>query len=467
MGKLFGTDGIRSRAGRGIFEPDYLRKFARALGYIFRKSPGLFSNPLPQNFAGVRDFPGDKICQGFVLIGRDTRESGSEIEEGLIDGFLTHNLPVATVGVIPTPGLAHLVRLWGASLGIMISASHNPARDNGLKLISPEGMKVPDKVENDIEHIFFDKVFGTKLHRSDTVKILPPRNLTEKSVAYIEYLISRGGSLSGLKIVIDCANGAASEYAPKVLGELGAEVIVLNDTPDGTNINEGCGAMHPQGLQKTVVQEGAHVGVAFDGDADRAIFVDETGKIRDGEYVLALSALDMKKNNRLPDPRVVSTVMANFGVEAFLNSNGIELLRTKVGDRYVSEKMLEEGLILGGEPSGHTIFFEDQTTGDGLATAIRFLGLLSGGVPFSALCSPVQKFPQVILNVRIQKQVPIEELATDAVAKAEKELAGKGRVYLRYSGTESLLRIMVEGDDRARVDKIAKAVAEACHKEIG
>lgn len=466
MGKLFGTDGIRSRAAHGIFEPDYLRKFARALGYIFKKSPGLFRNPLPENYSGPRDFPDEKLCKGFVLIGRDTRESGPTIEEGLIDGFLSQNLVVATAGVVPTPGLAHLVRAWGASLGVMISASHNPARDNGLKLISPEGMKVPDTAEAEVENVFFDKVFGTKLHRSDTVKIVPPMDLSGKTDAYGDYLVSSGDSLAGLKLIVDCANGAASEYAPKVLRDLGAEVTVLNDTPDGMNINEGCGALHPEELQKTVVQEGAHAGVAFDGDADRAIFVDETGVVRDGEYVLALIAMDLKKKNLLGVPKVVSTVMANFGVEEFLKTNGIELLRTQVGDRFVAERMLREGATIGGEPSGHTIFFDRFSTGDGLGTAVRFLGLLKGGDSLSSLCAPITKLPQVILNVRIGKQLPIETLAQGAIRKAKKELDGKGRLYLRYSGTEALLRIMVEGEDRAKVDAIARTVAEACHKEL-
>jgi len=379
---------------------------------------------------------------------------------------MSFSLPVANVGIVPTPGLAYLVRVWGSAMGVMITASHNPAEYNGIKLFSPTGLKIPDETETMIEDLYFDEIFGTKLQRSDTLKIIPPKELAEKSSVYVDWLISLGGKcLSGLKLVVDCANGAMSEYAPTVLSALGAKVIALHDVPDGENINERCGTLHPQDLQKAVKQERAYAGVAFDGDGDRALFVDETGQLRDGDIVLSVIAVDLHKKGTLPGAAAVSTVMANFGTEKFLRDQGIKLLRTKVGDRFVCDEMLKTGAVLGGEPSGHILFFDTSPVGDGLLTAIRFLGL-TAGTPLSKACAVVPKVPQVLFNVPALHRPPIQNVARAALETAKKDLGDRGRILIRYSGTEPFCRVMVEGEDRAQVERLAKSLAEAVRKEL-
>lgn len=466
MGKLFGTDGIREKAGHGILEPGATTRFARAMGYVVKKTPDQFQRPLPKEFPGPRAIPGERIAQNYILIGRDPRASGPDIQERIVEGFMGFSLPVAYAGVVPTPALAHLVRAWGAVLGIQITASHNPAEYNGIKLFAPSGLKIPDTTEQTLEDLYTDEIFGTKLQRSDTLKIIPPRDLSQKTEAYSNWLIALGGkALNGMKIVVDCANGAMSEYAPKVLGALGAKVVAIHDVPDGENINAKCGALYPDVLSKAVLKEKAHAGVAFDGDGDRALFADETGATRDGDFVLALVAQDLQAKQKLPGATVVGTTMANYGLEKFLQSKGIKLARAKVGDRYVCDEMLAAGAVLGGEPSGHCLFFDTSPVGDGLLTAIRFLGL-SAGKTLSKTCSVLKKLPQVILNVPALRRIPIPNLARTPIEAAEKELSGRGRLVVRYSGTEPLCRVMVEGEDRAQVDRIAKTVADAIRKEL-
>jgi len=383
-----------------------------------------------------------------------------------VEGFMTFSLPVGYAGVVPTPALAHLVRTWGAVLGIAITASHNPAEYNGLKLFAPSGLKVPDEAESTLEELYFDEIFGTKLQRSDTLKIIPPTDLAAKTDAYVAWLSSLGGkAFKGLKLVVDCANGAMSEYAPKVFAELGAQVVAIHDVPDGENINEGCGALHPESMLKTVLKEKAHAGVAFDGDGDRALFSDETGTLRDGDHVLAAVAADLHARKKLPGAQVVSTTMANLGLELALRDKGISLVRSRVGDRFVCDEMLKSGAVLGGEPSGHVLFFDASPIGDGLLTALRFLSLAQGK-PLSKLCASLKKVPQLILNVPALKRVPLQNLARGPIEAGERELGGRGRIVVRYSGTEPLCRVMVEGEDRAVVERLARSVAEAIRKEL-
>lgn len=466
MGKLFGTDGIRDRAGQGVLSSASILRFARAVGYVIKKTGGAFQRALPKEFPGPRAIPGQRLASDCLLIGRDTRQSGTGIQEKLIEGFMSFSLPVACAGVVPTPALAHLTRAWGAVLGIAITASHNPAEYNGIKLFSSSGLKIPDETETTLEELYYDEIFGTKLQRSDTLKIIPPMDLAAKTTAYGNWLSSLGGKcLAGRKIVVDCANGAMSEYAPKVLTDLGAKVVALHDVPDGENINENCGALHPEGMLKAVVKEKADAGVAFDGDGDRALFADETGQLRDGDYVLAAVAADLHAKKKLPGATVVSTTMANHGLDLFLRDHGVALVRARVGDRYVCDEMLKTGAAIGGEPSGHCIFFDTSPIGDGLLTTIRFLGL-AAGKPLSRLCAALKKVPQVILNVPALKRVPLQNLARGPIEAGERELGDRGRIVVRYSGTEPLCRVMVEGEDRAVVERIARSVAEAVRKEL-
>jgi phosphoglucosamine mutase len=452
--------------GQGIFAGGATVKFGRALGYLFKKTRTAFLRELPREYPGPRLVLGDRLAPDFILIGRDTRGSGPEIQERLVEGFMSFSVPVAYAGVVPTPALSHLVRAWGAALGIMITASHNPAEYNGIKLFSPSGLKTPDETEKVVEDLYTDEIFGTKLQKSDTLKIIPPKDLSQKTGAYTDWLVSLGGKcLAGMKLVVDCANGAMSEYAPRTLQALGAKTVVLNDVPDGENVNRNCGALFPEGMQKAVTKEKAHAGLAFDGDGDRAVFADETGQLRDGDFVLALTAQDLAAKKKLPGSTVVSTVMANFGLESFLRERGIKLLRTEVGDKFVTDAMLEKGAALGGEPSGHVLFFDTAPAGDGLLTAIRFLSL-AAGKPLSKLCAGVKKVPQTLLNVPALKRPPIQSLARAAIESAKKDLGSKGRVLVRYSGTEPVCRVMVEGEDRVQVEKIAKSVADAVRKEV-
>ncbi len=466
MGKLFGTDGVRDKFGQGPLGPGTTVKFARAIGYLFKKAKAGFHRALPKEFAGPRELPGDRIAADFILMGRDTRSSGSVLQDRLVEGFMSFSLPVANVGVVPTPALAYLVRAWGAAMGIAVTASHNSSEYNGIKLLSPTGLKIPDETETMIEDLYFDEIFGTKLQRSDTIKIIPPKDLSQKTTSYGEWITSLSGKcLNGLKLVVDCANGAMSEYAPNVLEAAGAKVVAIHDVPDGENINDRCGSLHPESMVKTVKQEKAHAGIAFDGDGDRALFADETGQLRDGDAVLALVAADLQARKKLPGAQVVSTVMANFGLESFLRDRGIRLARTRVGDRFVADEMLKSGAVLGGEPSGHVLFFDTATTGDGLLTAIRFLSLATEK-PLSKLCAVIPKLPQIILNVSTLQRPPLQNVAKGAIEAAKRDLGDRGRILVRYSGTEPFCRVMVEGEDRALVERLAKAVADAVRKDL-
>lgn len=463
MGDIFGTDGIRDRAGHGFLAPDKVVQVARAAGAALRRSPARFRAPIPQAFrhlkpAPPRNGPG----RGRVIIGRDTRASGPAIEAALASGFQSMGVDVGLAGVITTPGVATLTRLWGGALGVVISASHNPAEDNGIKLISPQGFKIPDAAEESIEKLLRGKPVAARVKR--------PKEAVDLSVRasdYLDFLTQFSRPLKGLKIVADCGHGASSAFAGPLFRRLGATVVVLNASPDGRNINADCGALHPEKVAAAVKAEKADVGVAFDGDADRLILVDETGAVRDGETVLALCGLHYKEKKSLPGNTVVSTVMANFGLERHLAAHGISLRRTKVGDRYVAEDMIKTGSILGGEPSGHVLFFDAAPAGDGMLTALRVLDVLAErGQKLSQ--GAFAKFPQLLINVRVAKKPPIEKVPAvrDAIAAAEKELGSDGRILVRYSGTEALCRVMVEGPREGEVKKHAARVADIVKKEL-
>ena len=402
-----------------------------------------------------------------MLIGRDTRESGPHIAECIARGLASAGSEPVSAGVLTTPGVAWLVNRDGFSAGVVISASHNPYHDNGVKLISASGMKFPDSVEASLEHVI--------LAKNGSISALKEARLNGDGRLYEDYLaglrkaIFAGAKLTGMKIVLDCANGAASKLAPELFRSLGATVIAINDTPDGRNINAGCGSLHPEKLQKTVAETGAALGVAFDGDADRAIFASASGKLVDGDGVLLIAGRYLKSTGKLKGDVIVGTTMANLGLERALAKSGLKLARTAVGDRYVLEEMRRIGANLGGEQSGHILFLDDATTGDGMLTAVKMASLVSLAGPLDQLVADLKIFPQKIVNVRVRSKPSLDSLPEIArlLQQAEKTLGNSGRVVLRYSGTEPLARVMVEAEREEDVSRWTESLASALQSSIG
>lgn len=449
--RLFGTDGIRGTVNKHPMTPETVLKIGMAAAHVLR----------------------DKRGRNMVLIGKDTRLSGYLIESALTSGICSMGMNVTLVGPLPTPGIAFLTRTLRLDAGIVISASHNPFEDNGIKFFSSEGFKLPDTVEKKIEELMLDD--GLHRHRPKGSEIGKAYRLDDAGGRYIEYIKStlpKGMTFEGIKIVVDCANGAAYKITPWLLSELGAEVISINDRPDGININVGCGSLHIERLQKAVKLNKAHIGIAHDGDADRAIFCDEKGKMVDGDQVMGMWAVEMKRNGMLKRNTVVSTVMSNLGFEEYLKKNGIKLIRTRVGDRYVVEEMIRGGYNLGGEQSGHIVFLDHNTTGDGPLTAVQVLNLMKKrGVPFSKLASEIKLYPQVLMNVDVEHKHDIKTVPQiqEAINTAEKRLFGKGRILVRPSGTEPKVRVMLEGKDLKLITKlgrdISRVIKEAFQQE--
>jgi phosphoglucosamine mutase len=446
MGKeLFGTDGIRGTPGGYPLDDLTLHALGRALGEHLRWT----------------------TSPARVLIGMDTRESGPHIVERLASGLRMTGTEFAFAGVITTPGVACLVRQRGFAAGVVVSASHNPYTDNGVKLFAKTGMKFPDTAEAAIEKRLLELRDDDVTHRQTKLKPDP-----ELDAGYVEFLRGRvlpGAKLAGMRIALDGANGAASALGPELFRSLGAEVIAMHCAPDGRNINVNCGSMHPESLQQKVVESGAALGVAFDGDADRAVFVSATGKLVNGDGVLLACARYMKSAGTLKGARVVGTTMANLGLEKALAADGLSLAREPVGDRYVLEGMLRDGANLGGEQSGHIIFLDDATTGDGLLTALKVASLVALRGSLDELVSGLRVFPQTIVNVRVREKPPLESLpaVAAALAEAERALDGSGRVVLRYSGTEPLARVMVEAERAADVARYSESIAAAIRATIG
>jgi phosphoglucosamine mutase len=437
MGRYFGTDGVRGRFGENLTV-----ELATRLGHAAAVVLGR-GHPNPR-----------------VLIGRDTRGSGPALEQALIDGIARAGGDGLRAGVIPTAGVAHLTGAYDCQAGAMISASHNPADDNGIKFFGDDGMKLADAIEGQIESV---------LERGDGEAAEPGRgaDATDAQERYLEFLLDGAPALTGIRVVVDCANGAAFHVAPEAYRRAGADVTAIFAEPDGRNINDGCGSTYPQILQRTVLEGGAQVGIAHDGDADRLIAVDERGELVDGDQILAACALDAKARGALPGDAVVSTVMANLGFRRAMSEAGIRIEETAVGDRYVLERMRERGIVMGGEQSGHLIFLEKHSTGDGILTALRLLGLVaSSGTPLSSLAALAPRAPQVLLNVRdVAKEKLDDAMAVwDEVLRVENELGSEGRVLVRPSGTEPVVRVMVEAtsEDAAQsaAERIAKAVRE-------
>lgn len=446
--KLFGTDGIRSAVNESPMTPETVLKIGMAVGYLLREKEG----------------------RNMILIGKDTRLSGYMIESALTSGICSMGMNVTLVGPMPTPGIAFLTRTLRLDAGIVISASHNPFMDNGIKFFSSKGFKLPDELEKKIETLVKDeKLSKYRAKGSEIGKAYRLDDATGRYIEYIKSTIPKGITFEGMKIVVDCANGAAYKTTPWLLRELGAEVIAINDKPDGLNINANCGSLYIKELQKFVKLHNADVGIAHDGDADRTIFCDEKGRIVDGDQIMGMWAIEMKNSRTLKKNTVVSTVMSNLGFEKYLEKNDIKLIRTKVGDRFVVEKMLEGGYNLGGEQSGHIVFLDHNTTGDGPLTAVQVLYLMKKrNSPLSKLSSGIKLFPQILTNVEVKHKQDInsipEIIAT--IRSAEKKLYGIGRILVRASGTEPKIRIMVEGANTKLITKISNDIAKIIREKM-
>ncbi len=443
MGHLFGTDGVRGIANQEPMTPETVVKLGRAVAHLI-KAPG---------------------ARRSIVIGKDTRLTGYMLETALTAGITSMGVDVLLVGPLPTPGIAFITRSLRADAGVVISASHNSFEDNGIKFFSAEGLKLPDATEAQIEELILSGAIDKIRPGAD--EIGKAFRIGDAGGRYIEFAknsFPKRCTLRGLKIVVDCAHGAAYRVSPTVLQELGAEVVALNVAPDGLNINAGCGSLHPQGAQRAVLETGAHIGLAHDGDGDRVLCIDEKGELVNGDQILAICALDMLAEGRLTSRAVVATVMSNVGLEVAMRRAGIQVVRTPVGDRYVLEEMLRSGYSLGGEQSGHVIFAEHNTTGDGIVTALQVLAaMVRSGKPLSELVECMPCFPQVLENVRVQRRADLAGLpeVQARIREAEAALAGSGRVLVRYSGTEPLVRIMLEGPDEAVIREWASRIAQA------
>ncbi|SKA65412.1 phosphoglucosamine mutase [Desulfobaculum bizertense] len=440
--RIFGTDGLRGQTNIFPMLPEIALRLGLAAGQYFRN--------------------GKKRHK--VLIGKDTRISGYVFEAALTSGFCASGMDVLLVGPLPTPAISYLTRSMRADLGVVISASHNPFMDNGIKFFDSDGFKLPDAVEDRISDMLQDPDFQWDYPAPENVgKAVRLGDSDGRYIVAVKNSFPRELSLDGVKIVVDCANGATYSVAPRVFEELGAEVVVIGNEPDGLNINDKCGSLYPEQVARRVREEGADIGLALDGDGDRLIVVDENGRILDGDQIMALCAWEMMGRDALPEKTLVATVMSNMALEVFMKEQGGQLLRTAVGDRHVVEAMRQRGAMLGGEQSGHLIFMDHSTTGDGILAALQLLRIMvEQNKPLSELAHLLEPYPQRLINVHVERKIPFEEAprVMDAVQEAEHELGETGRVLLRYSGTESVARVMVEGQDEAQVERLAQELAD-------
>lgn len=451
--KLFGTDGIRGTANQWPMTPEMVVKIGQAIGHVLHQ-----------------DSKGSQRAALKVVIGKDTRLSGYMIEQALASGLNSMGIFVQLVGPLPTPGIGYLTRTMRAAAGIVISASHNPFHDNGIKIFGPDGFKISAAQEQEIERLVFEE---------DLISLLPPskdigrtRRIEDSQGRYIVYVKSTFPleyTLDGMRIVLDTANGASYKVAPSVFSELGAEILQMGDEPNGININDKVGALYPQKLSEAVVQYRADVGISLDGDADRVIMVDEKGEIVNGDRILAICALHMKSRGLLKKDTLVATQMSNFGLEKRMNEAGINVVKTDVGDKYVVEEMKKNGYNLGGEQSGHIIFLDHTTTGDGCVAALAVLAVMKQtGKKMSELNHVFEDMPQVLINCRVRRRTELKDIAgyTELISDIEKKLAGNGRVFVRFSGTEPVIRVLVEGNDKTQINQFAEAIASFLEKEL-
>jgi phosphoglucosamine mutase len=449
MKKLFGTDGVRGVANVYPMTTEMALQIGRAAAYIFKN--------------GRR--------RHRIVIGKDTRLSGYMIENALSAGICSMGVDVLLVGPLPTPGIANITSSMRADAGVVISASHNPFQDNGIKFFSSDGFKLPDEMEIRIEDLIFSKkIDSLRPIATEVGKAYRIEDAIGRFVVFLKSTFPKDQDLSGFKIVLDCANGAAYKVAPAVLEELGAEVIAVGVKPNGTNINDGCGSLHPEVISEVVKEHRADLGIALDGDADRVIFVDEFGNEVDGDHIMAICAIDLLKQKRLRKNTVVATVMSNMGLDIAMKKAGGKVIKTTVGDRYVVEEMRRCGYNLGGEQSGHMIFLDHNTTGDGTLTALQVLAVMRRhNKSLAELAEIMIPLPQVLVNVRVSEKrdiMTIPEIAV-LVKEIEEKVRDEGRILIRYSGTEPLLRIMIEGQDKYQITNWAKEIAELVEKSIG
>ncbi|NLM04020.1 MAG: phosphoglucosamine mutase [Clostridiales bacterium] len=447
MKKLFGTDGVRGIVNEDL-TPELAYKLGRIGAYVLLEGK----------------------AEGKVVIGKDTRASGDLLESAMTAGFLSMGLDVISLGVLPTPAVAYLTRQLEADCGVMISASHNPAEYNGIKFFNREGYKLSDEIEEKIEYYILNNKDAE--HRPGGDKLGIVSILDNANKLYADYLKSTiKNDFKGLKIAVDAANGAAYKVASEILRELGAKVDIICNKPDGININLNCGSTHPEVLQGLVAEVGADIGLAFDGDADRLIVVDNKGEIVDGDHILYICGTYLNKNDMLNENTVVATVMSNIGLDIAMKEEGCKVIKTQVGDRYVLEEMIEKGYNLGGEQSGHIIFLDYNTTGDGLLTALQLIDIVQEEKkPLSELRSKITSYPQVLLNAKVKPEnkntYKEDEIITSEISKIEEELAGQGRVLIRPSGTEPLVRVMLEGKDQDKLEELARGLVELIESRL-
>ena len=448
MRRLFGTDGIRGVANIHPMTAEMAMQIGRGTAFIFK----------------------NEKRRHRIVIGKDTRLSGYMLESALVAGICSMGVDVLLVGPLPTPGIAFITTSMRADAGIVISASHNPFQDNGIKIFSGDGFKLPDQLEDRIEQLITsDRIASLRPTAKEVGKAFRLDDAVGRYVVYLKNSFPKEYTLEGMKIVLDCANGAAYRVAPAVFEELGARVIPRGVEPDGENINSQCGSLYPRGVTQAVKKEGADIGISLDGDADRAIFSDERGNVVDGDQIMALCARDLRKGNRLKKNTLVATVMSNLGLDLTLKNLGVKVVRTQVGDRYVVEEMAKHGYNFGGEQSGHLIFLDYNTTGDGVLSALQVLAVMKReGKKLSELASILTPFPQVLLNVPVaHKKDPhqVPEVAS-LIKKVQKKLGEKGRVLVRPSGTERLIRVMVEGEKADEIKASAEEIAESVRKNM-
>jgi len=447
--KLFGTDGVRGIANIDPMTTEMAMHLGRASAYVFKN--------------GKR--------RHRLVIGKDTRLSGYMIENALVAGICSMGVDVLLVGPLPTPGIAFITSSMRADAGVVISASHNPYQDNGIKFFSNDGFKLPDELELQIEDLILNNKLDQLRPIADEVgKAYRIDDAIGRYVVFLKNTFPRDLDLQGLRIVLDCANGAGYKVAPAVFEELGAEVIRIGVKPDGTNINDGCGSLHPEVMAEKVREYRADLGIALDGDADRVIFVDENSNEVDGDHIMAICATDLLKAGQLKKKTLVATVMSNMGLDIAMKQAGGKVIRTAVGDRYVVEEMLKGGYNLGGEQSGHMIFLDHNTTGDGILSALQVLAIIQrSGKRLSDLAKVMTSLPQVLVNVRVREKARLEDIAPikQAIDEVEAELADKGRVLIRYSGTEPLLRVMIEGESQTRITQLADQLAGVVRQHLG
>jgi phosphoglucosamine mutase len=448
MKRLFGTDGIRAVAGESPLDPPTVRRFGAALADILRCRA-----------------TSDEACR--VVLGRDTRESGPWLRDAVAAGLASRGASATDAGVISTPGLAHVLQLGGYDAGVMISASHNPFHDNGLKVFGPQGTKLPDTSEQELEKRILDDGVDDPGQTGERVSTQP--DLVREYVDYLTRVVSPPGRFEDLRLVLDCANGSASAVAPGIFRGHGAIVETIGTDPDGRNINLDCGSLHLDRLAVAVRKSGADAGLAFDGDADRCLAVDRRGRVIDGDYILYITGRQLKRAGRLRGDALVATIMSNFWLEEKLGEEEIGLHRAPVGDKYVLERMVSENLVLGGEQSGHIIFRDHATTGDGILTGLLLLDAVADGPALDEIVDGITPYPQVLLNVKVREKPDMREHPSigPVVAEVERALDGRGRVVLRYSGTEPKARVMIEGKEQEIVRDLAGKLAGVIERELG